>query len=51
MSQCLSDPPVQLQVVAITGATGGLGGCAVLLALTMGASKVSHIGIASGVES
>lgn len=29
-----------LQVVAITGATGGIGGCAVLLALAMGASKV-----------
>ena len=28
-----------LQVVAVTGATGGLGSCAVLLALAAGASK------------
>ena len=28
-----------LQIVAVTGATGGLGGCAVLLALAAGASK------------
>lgn len=29
------------QVVAVTGATGGIGGCAVLLALAVGASKAS----------
>ena len=28
-----------VQIVAVTGATGGLGSCAVLLALTYGASQ------------
>lgn len=40
LTKCTGDC-VSNQVVAVTGATGGIGSCAVLLALAAGASKVS----------